>query len=90
MKKYFYLLYGSYFNFLALINKNAAAKKAFELFCTPRKGRVQPQQINFLSAAKDQVLHVDGHEIQTYKWPGGTNTVLLVHGWERIRFVGAI
>ncbi|MEB8344913.1 alpha/beta hydrolase [Flavobacteriaceae bacterium KMM 6898] len=80
--KYLALAYGQYFNMLALISKRKAAKKAFTLYCSPRKGKVLPHQKEYLDAAKHQVIHAANVEIQTYHWSGTNETVLLLHGWE--------
>lgn len=86
LNKYIPLCYGLYFNTLAIFSKKKAAKKAFELFCTPRKGRVLPQQKDFLDAAKVEKIEADGVHFQTYHWPGNKDTVLLLHGWESNSF----
>jgi pimeloyl-ACP methyl ester carboxylesterase len=75
-------LYGAYFNTLALFSKKKAAKKAFDVFCTVRKGRVLPQQSDYLEKAKCSVEDTKGQQLQTYHWPGNGETILLVHGWE--------
>ena len=80
------LLYGSYFNFLALFAPKLAAQKAFTLFCTPRKGKVLELQSNFLNPARHKSLEVGGMYLQTYFWPGKRETVLLLHGWESNSF----
>lgn len=80
--KYLALAYGQYFNTLALVSKRKAAEKAFSLYCSPRKGKVLPHQKEYLDAAKDQVFRVGDNNIQTYQWPGKSETVLLLHGWE--------
>ncbi|MEM8999995.1 MAG: alpha/beta hydrolase [Bacteroidota bacterium] len=80
------LIYGKYFNLIALVCPKKAAEKAFTLFCTIRKGRVLPRQKDFLDNAKADVLPSAGHQIQTYQWPGKKETVLLVHGWESNAF----
>jgi pimeloyl-ACP methyl ester carboxylesterase len=82
LNKYIPLFYGSYFNSLALVSKEKAAQKAFELFCTPRSGKVKPHQKEFLDKAKNNILTVDKIQLQTYKWTGTKGTVLLLHGWE--------
>lgn len=79
-------LYGAYFNLLSLFSKENTAKKAFDLFCTVRKGRILPQQADYLEKAKYSVEDVLGHRLQTYCWPGNKATVLLVHGWESNSF----
>ena len=79
-------IYGFYINTLALFSKKRAAKKTLEVFATVRKGKVLPQQREFLEKAKDQVVRAHEHDLQTYKWPGKKDTVLLVHGWESNSF----
>ena len=74
--------YGAYFNSWVHFNSKRAAKKAFEVFCTPRKGGVLLAQKSFLNEAKDAILKVESVELQTYRWFGDNDTILLVHGWE--------
>ncbi len=76
------LSYGTYFNTLAILSPRHAAKKAYQLFSTPRKGRVLPHQAPFLNKAKGKTICVNGLDLQTYHWPGSLPTVLLMHGWE--------
>jgi len=80
------LAYGQYFNFYTLFAPKKAANKAFNLFCTVRKGKVQPQQMDYLIEAKHSVELIEGLQIQTYHWKGEKETVLLVHGWESNTF----
>lgn len=84
--RYVPLFYGFYFNTLAFFSKKKAAKKAFELFCTPRKGKVLTHQEDFLKSAKASVIKAGGVNFQTYHWPGNKDTVLLLHGWESNSF----
>ncbi len=86
LNKYLHHAYGAYLNGLALFSRKKAAEKAFRLFCTPRKGKVLPQQKEYLNAAKDATLEVEGVRLQTYRWPGEKETVLLLHGWESNAF----
>ena len=90
MKKLFTQLmvlgYGKYFNLFSLFAPKKTAHKAFVLFCTVRKGRVLPQQADYLEYAKNERVEVSGHQLQTYSWPGTKETVLLVHGWESNTF----
>jgi pimeloyl-ACP methyl ester carboxylesterase len=80
--KYIPLAYGVYFNLFVLFDKRKAAHKAFTLFCSPRKGRVTAAQASFLKQAENGSEQVCDHQIQTYRWPGEKETVLLLHGWE--------
>ncbi|MFD0796736.1 alpha/beta fold hydrolase [Maribacter chungangensis] len=75
-------LYGLYLNVYALFLPQQAAKKAFLIFSKVRKGRVLPHQKDYLDAAKDKQLKVAGNTIQTYRWQGSKETVVLAHGWE--------
>ncbi|MDO6517661.1 alpha/beta fold hydrolase [Zobellia uliginosa] len=79
-------VYGRYFNLLARVSPKKAAEKAFYVFCTVRKGRVLPNQKEYLDQAKNGTINVQGHTLQTYAWPGNKETVLLVHGWESNTF----
>ncbi|MBT8185642.1 MAG: alpha/beta hydrolase [Eudoraea sp.] len=82
VNKYLPLAYGSYFNFLAVFSRRAAAHKALKLFCTPRKGALLPEQLPFLQQAQNGIEQVNDQKIQTYLWSGKRETVLLLHGWE--------
>ncbi|MDC6386045.1 alpha/beta hydrolase [Flagellimonas taeanensis] len=80
------LAYGQYYNAYSLIAPKKVAHNAFHLFCTVRKGRVLPQQAEYLERAKLTVENVANHQLQVYHWPGNKETVLLVHGWESNTF----
>jgi pimeloyl-ACP methyl ester carboxylesterase len=80
------LAYGQYFNLFTLFAPRKTANKAFHLFCTVRKGRIQPQQVAYLEEAKHSVEQVANLQIQTYHWKGEKDTILLVHGWESNTF----
>jgi len=77
---------GFFFNLACFVAPKKIARKAFTLFCTPRKGRVLPVQKQFLSSAKDHLIDCNGIRLQTYKWVGDGPSVLLMHGWESNTF----
>ncbi|TPN81707.1 alpha/beta hydrolase [Aquimarina algicola] len=81
-KKYLPILLGKYIQFLFIISRQKALRKSYTLFCTPRKGKILPEQEDFLENAVDEVVAVDNIEVQTYRWAGLGETILLVHGWE--------
>jgi len=81
-QKFIPKLIGSAVNTQYLFDKKGAVQRAFDIFCTPRKGRVLPDQKSFLNPAKDKTLSAEGVEIQTYVWEGDGPTILLIHGWE--------
>lgn len=81
-QKFLPRIVGAQINSLHLLNKRKAANKAYQIFCTPRRGRVQEHQKDFLEKAKDQIVNAEGLDLQTYSWPGNGKTILLIHGWE--------
>jgi pimeloyl-ACP methyl ester carboxylesterase len=80
------LAYGKLFNIMVIFSPKKAAIKAFDVFCTIRKGRVKPIQKEFLDNAKFSVEAIGEHQVQTYHWPGNGETVMLLHGWESNTF----
>ncbi|WP_109434790.1 alpha/beta hydrolase [Aquimarina sp. AU119] len=82
LKKYLPLLIGKQLQLLFFFNPKKAIHKAYILFCTPRKGKVLPEQEYFLEEAEDEVVVVDDTYIQTYRWSNLGETILMVHGWE--------
>jgi pimeloyl-ACP methyl ester carboxylesterase len=84
--KYLPKIIGNYFNALALVSPRKAAMAAVKVFSTPRKGRVQEAQADYLEKAKYQVFETQGHQLQAYEWPGKGPKVLLLHGWESNSF----
>ncbi|GAA0873476.1 alpha/beta fold hydrolase [Gangjinia marincola] len=73
---------GKMLNRLAKTDLNKAAQQAFNIFCSPQKGKLLPQQEEYLSEYKAQLHHIEHNDIQTYHWPGERETILLIHGWE--------
>lgn len=72
-----------YLNTLALFQPEKAGAMAFQIFCTPRQGRLREKDRTFLDTADDQQdLYVQALNMRCYHWRGPGDTVLLVHGWE--------
>ena len=82
MKDFIVKLIGFYFNLLSFFSSKYAAKKALNLFSTPRKGKISEAQSNFLDTAFKEELSHNQNTIMTYRWCGEKQTVLLAHGWE--------
>ena len=82
INKYLPKIIGLRLNTLHLVKPQKAVKKAFYLFCTPRRGRVKPEQEDFLTQAKAKTVIAEEIQLQTYHWKGSGKTILLVHGWE--------
>ncbi|MBT8221474.1 MAG: alpha/beta hydrolase [Bacteroidia bacterium] len=73
---------GIIFNTSAIFSKPQTAKWAFQLFCTPLKGRHSKEDQEFLKSADKLILQNDGEQFASYHWSGKGPTVLFVHGWE--------
>jgi pimeloyl-ACP methyl ester carboxylesterase len=84
VQKWLPRIIGAQINVMSWVVPEKASQKAFELFATPRRGRLRPKDEQYLATA-DGKLQVDTPhgKIQTYSWnETGKNTVLLMHGWE--------
>ena len=82
LKRFLPLAIGKYINFLAMVAPRASARKAFNVFSKPRRGKIGEHHTDFLNPARKDRLPFKNFELQTYHWPGPGKTVLLVHGWE--------
>lgn len=82
MKKILVKIVGFYINLISVFSSKLAAKKALNLFSTPRKGKISETQSNFLNTAFKEELSYNENAIMTYRWAGKKQTVLLAHGWE--------
>jgi pimeloyl-ACP methyl ester carboxylesterase len=82
VNKYLPKIIGLRLNSLFRINPDKALLKAYKLFSSPRKGKVKPEQVDFLDQAKTTPIEHDSKKIQTYHWKGSGDTIILVHGWD--------
>lgn len=87
MKKFKYFLLtksiGFYINVLSFIAPKKAIQKAYDLFSTPRKGKIQLDDIpEVLKSAEAVAFDFESEKIQTYTWKGNETILFLIHGWE--------
>jgi predicted alpha/beta hydrolase family esterase len=87
MKKLKYLLLaksiGFYINLLSLVAPKKAIQKAYAVFSTPRKGKIEIDAIpEVLKSAEAVAFDFNGKTIQTYIWKGNETVLFLIHGWE--------
>lgn len=82
MTKFVLTIIRQYLNILAHISPKKAGGTAANIFRTPRKGRISPQNKVFLDTAIPKTLKFEDFDIQTYQWQGTGETVVLLHGWE--------
>jgi len=72
------------FRALSALSPALAAQLAMQLFLTPLRRRIAPEEARFLATARPLRLAVPSGQLQAYDWPAATPaapTVLLVHGW---------
>lgn len=86
LKKIMQKSIGFYFNLLSFVHPKKLKKDGFLLFCNPFARKVAPHQLAFLQKGMSDVLDLEGHKIQTYKWGSGSQHVLLIHGWSSHSF----
>lgn len=74
---------GLYINVLSRFSPARARELSYRIFSSPRDGRLFPEQLPEIlkTAQRQQIIH-NGNTIQAYVWPGNSETILLVHGWE--------
>ncbi|MDH4403463.1 MAG: alpha/beta hydrolase [Flavobacterium sp.] len=87
MKKLKYLLLaksiGFYINVLSFVAPKKAVQKAYAIFSTPRKGKIQIDTIpEVLKSAEAVAFDFEDKTIQTYIWKGNETVIFLIHGWE--------
>jgi len=85
-KKYFPKLVGLGLNTFGLVAPTKAAEVALDIFCTPRKGKIQSYQKKFLKKFKKVTLDFNGLPVMTYDNGKSGKKVLLCHGWESNSF----
>ncbi|MCB4798648.1 alpha/beta fold hydrolase [Neotamlana laminarinivorans] len=82
IKKTLPKIIGTSLNTLSHIAPKYASTKAFDIFVTPRAGRLLDKHHDFLNTAIQEKLKYNDLDIHTYNWPGEGKTILLAHGWE--------
>ncbi|MES2409856.1 MAG: alpha/beta fold hydrolase [Bacteroidota bacterium] len=74
---------GLYLNALSYINLEEAKNKAYQLFSSPRKGRIKKEKLpKTLQNVTYETFEYQNEKFQTYIWHGNEEIILLVHGWE--------
>ncbi|WP_445738079.1 alpha/beta hydrolase [Mariniflexile sp.] len=77
---------GKLINFTSYLFPHYAAKMAVKIFSTPRKGKLNDEEKNYLRSAIQETIIYEDVSIKTYLWSGTKDTILLVHGWESNAF----
>ena len=82
LQKFIPLAIGKYLQVKAIITPKKAIHEAFNIFCTPRKGKSTKKHQEFFDTSLEERIETNEHQIQTYTWVGENKTILLLHGWE--------
>ncbi|MBC6605478.1 alpha/beta fold hydrolase [Hymenobacter sp. BT188] len=71
------------FRVLSAVSSEWAFKAAWEVFTTPRRLPLKAWEAKALAHATQYWAQAESSRVAYYEWnPGGSRTVLLVHGWE--------
>jgi len=74
---------GLYLNLLSYINPENAKSKAYQLFSSPRKGKLDKEKLpKALKSAELETFEYNDEKFQSYIWKGNDEIILLIHGWE--------
>lgn len=82
MSKYIPAIIGYTVNFISLFSVSTATNIAIRIFSTPRKGKTNSEEKEYLETAISKTITYKDIAIQTYHWKGSKSSVLLAHGWE--------
>ena len=77
---------GSTINLVSQFSPKFASKLAIKLFSTPRKGRLNEAEKEYLDGSFQEDVVIDNVSVRTYRWLGKKETILLTHGWESNAF----
>lgn len=69
-------------NLASYIFPNLITHIAYQKLSNPQVLKLRDYEIACLDTAKKKTIKFKKHDIQTYTWEGGNQSVLLVHGWE--------
>lgn len=83
IKKFIPKVIGWRLNLLYKVQPDNALQRLYQLFCEPRKGKLQLSELpSFLRNAERKTLKIEKNNIMTYHWKNSGKKILLVHGWE--------
>ena len=61
---------------------SAMTRFAYKQLTNPQIRKLRPNELVTLDKAQKEKISFKGFDIQTYHWPGGPDSILLIHGWE--------
>ncbi|KGL61749.1 alpha/beta fold hydrolase [Polaribacter sp. Hel1_85] len=68
--------------FLSKIAPNTVMNYAYRQLTNPQIRKLRESELEILNNSKKEIFEFRDFKIQTYKWKGGKDKILLIHGWE--------
>jgi len=67
---------------LSILFPNQVANFAYQQLTNPQIKKIRSNELKVLNKAEKENFQFKDFDIQTYRWHGGTDKILLIHGWE--------
>ena len=67
---------------ISKIAPNAVVNYAYRQITNPQIRKLREAELEILDKSKKEIFEFRDFKIQTYKWEGGKDKILLIHGWE--------
>jgi len=67
---------------LSTLFPKQVASFAYGQLTNPQVKKLRPHELTVLEKAQKEIFPFKDFSIQLYKWQGGQNSILLIHGWE--------
>lgn len=67
---------------ISKIAPNIVVNYAYNQLTNPQIRKLRATELEILNKSKKEIFEFKDFEIQTYKWKGGKEKILLIHGWE--------
>lgn len=64
------------------IAPNVVVSYVYNQLTNPQIRKLRATELEILNKSKKEIFKFKDFEIQTYKWEGGKEKILLIHGWE--------
>jgi len=68
--------------FISKIAPNVVVNYAYTQLTNPQIRKLRESELEILDKSKKEIFEFRDFKIQTYKWEGGKDKILLIHGWE--------
>ena len=72
----------SFTKVISTLFPNRVVSFAYHQLTNPQTRKLRPHELHTLNKSEKEIIRFQEFDIQLYTWPGGENSVLLIHGWE--------